>query len=242
MVTPFTYFDLVDALSQPGCAICQLLRRDSERSLDALLYEYVNDPEVRAAFRARRGLCNEHSWELSRHTGNLLGIVLLYRGVIDEVLGAFRQELPEIPPAAGHRTAGRAGGLHKQAVQALIKALQPGKKCMICETLAAAERQYLEVFSEYVTDEKILGLYRQSDGLCLPHFRQILKITGATERLALLVSIQHGIWSRLYADLQEFIDKSDYRRISEEKGAEGDSWRRAIRGTAGEEGVFGKDG
>lgn len=240
MVTPFTYFDLVDAFAQPGCAICHLLRRDAERSLDALLYEYVNDPEVRAAFRARRGLCNEHSWQLASHTGNLLGIALLYRGVIDEVLTAFRQTLPQPGPAEG-ASASWLRDLPRQAIHVLNRALQPGRKCMICESLAGAEGQYLQVLSEYVTDEKLLKAYRDSDGLCLPHFRKMLKTTQAPDRSALLVSVQFAIWSRLYADLQEFIDKSDYRRISEAKGIEGDSWRRAIRGTAGEDGVFGKD-
>lgn len=62
MVTPVTYFDLIDYFPQPGCAICNLLRRNVDRSLDALLYEYVGDPDSHRVFRQRRGLCNEHSW------------------------------------------------------------------------------------------------------------------------------------------------------------------------------------
>jgi len=65
MVTPVSYFDLIDIFSQPGCAICNLLRRNVDRSLEALLYEYVGDPDSHQTFRQRRGLCKSTAGSFS---------------------------------------------------------------------------------------------------------------------------------------------------------------------------------
>ena len=45
----------------PGCAVCRLAHRSTERSLKAFFAEFVNDPEVRARFRKSRGFCREHT-------------------------------------------------------------------------------------------------------------------------------------------------------------------------------------
>jgi len=81
-----SYYDLLDQFSESGCVVCSLLLRDAHHFLDALLYEQVNDPDIRHGFRKRRGLCNEHSWQLLTLGGNTLGIGLLYRSSLDEVL------------------------------------------------------------------------------------------------------------------------------------------------------------
>jgi hypothetical protein len=62
-----SFYDLRDALSEPGCPICRLKARAAERYLDGLLWESVNDPGVRAQVRrllsiyeASEGLCLPH--------------------------------------------------------------------------------------------------------------------------------------------------------------------------------------
>jgi hypothetical protein len=239
MVTPVTYFDLIDLFPQPGCAVCNLLRRNADRSLDALLYEYVSDPDTHRAFRQRRGLCNEHSWQLLRHSGNALGIAILYEAAVDEVLKIIEQAPLGMDPQSG---LGRMlGGAGKQNTSALADRLEPVGKCPICSQLAASEAQYIQVFCQYLGDEKLKEAYQASDGLCLPHFRQALRCVPDAERAQILMSIQTSIWKKLHVQLQEFCDKSNYRGIKEKMGEEGDSWRRAVGRLAGEEGVFGLD-
>ena len=46
-----SYFNLRDALAQPGCPICTLVERVSSRYLDSLLYERVNDVGTREDLR-----------------------------------------------------------------------------------------------------------------------------------------------------------------------------------------------
>jgi len=239
MVTPVTYFDLIDFFPQPGCAVCNLLRRNVDRSLDALLYEYVSDPDTHRAFRQRRGLCNEHSWQLLHHAGNALGIAILYEAAVDEVLKIIEQAPLGSDPQGG---LGRLlSGAGKLNTSALADRLEPVEKCLLCSQLADSEAQYIQVFCQYLGDDKLKEAYRTSDGLCLPHFRQALRYAVDTERAQMLLSIQITIWKKLHAQLREFRDKSDHRRIREKMGEEGDSWRRAVRRLAGEEGVFGLD-
>src|SRR6185369_1004968 len=92
---PFSYYDLIETFPRPGCAVCNLLLRDSERHLDSLLYEYILDIETHRHIRAARGLCNEHTWQLKKYVGGALGIAILYEAELDEVQRIVEQTLPE---------------------------------------------------------------------------------------------------------------------------------------------------
>src|SRR5947207_14324480 len=91
MVTPQGHFELMETFPGSGCAICRLVLRGVEHFLESLLYEHINDPDIQRRYRASRGLCNEHSWQLVRHKGNSLGIAILYGAVIDELLKIAEQ-------------------------------------------------------------------------------------------------------------------------------------------------------
>ena len=76
--------------------------------------------------------------------------------------------------------------------------------------------------------------YEASDGLCLPHFRDVLAQPAPGPAPALLVAAQGAIWSRLDGELEEFLRKSDYRFQKEPFGAERDSWQRAVSAVSGQ--------
>lgn len=75
------FFALVDALRQPGCALCRLVWTETRRYLDSLLYESVNDPGFRDAWRASGGFCHRHSWLLAE-SGDGLGLAILYLDLV----------------------------------------------------------------------------------------------------------------------------------------------------------------
>ncbi len=54
------YFEIQDALAEPGCALCQLALRSLRNYFDGLVYESVNDPGIRDAIRAAHGFCEVH--------------------------------------------------------------------------------------------------------------------------------------------------------------------------------------
>src|SRR5262245_17547672 len=101
MITPLAYFDLIETLPEPGCAVCNLVLRDVAHFLDLLLYERVTEPETHRAFRARRGLCNEHSSRLVQLRGGAVGAAVLYRAALNEVLAIIEQ----LPPKSTTKSA-----------------------------------------------------------------------------------------------------------------------------------------
>jgi hypothetical protein len=229
---PLSYLDLIETFPRPGCAVCNLVLRDADRFLDGLLYESVNLPETHQAFRAARGLCNTHSWQLLRYTGYSLGISILYRAVLDEVLTLLDQASDPQPGLARLWGGGAAADASK-----LADHLEPSAPCLACKVMGDAEQRYLKMLGQHL-DQPLEAAYRASDGLCLPHFRQALRQTRAPEQFRSLIALQRAIWSKLKADLEEFADKTDYRRAHEPMGAERDSWQRAVGRMAGEKGVF----
>jgi hypothetical protein len=234
MLTPFSYFDLIETFPKQGCAVCNLLLQDVDRFLEAVLYEHVTNLNVHDSFRASRGLCNEHGWRLMK-PGNVLDIAMLYESALDEVLKVLSQTSP-----MRDLKQGLARLLFPQNPNAtLVAALEPTQPCMACKMESETEIQYISILIEKMTDEKMQSAYRASVGLCLEHFKQALNHTHDIERSQLLVDIQSDIWKRLREELAEFTRKYDFHHNDEKMGAEEDSWKRAIARLGGERGVFG---
>ncbi len=228
MVTPLAYFDLVESFAKPGCAVCRLVLRDVERFLGSVMYERLAESETHLAFRKARGLCNEHSWQLTKGKGNALGIATLYEVAIMEVIKTMK-------PTRFRDNKSEHDG------PTLADRLQPTGPCIACQLLADSEKDYVAELSRKIADPQLQDAYRASEGLCLPHFRQVLHKTRNRHHLEQLVEIQGAIWERLRADLHEFIDKNRHERMHEAMGPEGNSWLRAIEQLSGAKGVFGTE-
>ena len=75
------FFRLLDAARQPGCPLCRMIRADTRRRLESILYESVNDVGVRDRWRAARGYCHRHAWILAEFQ-DALGTAILYEDVV----------------------------------------------------------------------------------------------------------------------------------------------------------------
>ena len=230
---PLAYHELNDMFAEPGCAICNLLKRGVEHSISTLLYEFTLDLDVNKAFREGRGLCNEHGNQLLDHKGSSLSIAILYQAIVNDLLKVVEQ--PSGDPAS-QPMLGRL--LKPDADNSLAARLGPSRSCLVCDILIEAEERYVHALSEHIGDETLRRKYEQSEGLCLSHFRQVLRRMRNPANGQLLVTIQKTIWAKLKAELDEFIAKNDYQR-TDPMGIEGDSWSRAARRIAGEKGIFG---
>ncbi len=220
MVTPFSYYDLLEMFARPGCGVCHLLLRDADQHLDSILYEYVVDVDTNQAFRRSRGLCNEHGWQMLNYFGGKLGAAILFHASVDEVLKILNQQ------------AGVRNRIFSRKSGGLAEKLLPSAGCMICQLQNRNEKTYLEVFVQYLGDEKLQAAYRQSDGLCLPHFRQALALNPPDADT--LIHIQRDLWTQTRADLVDFIENSVLL-----EGDDKERWQRAVRQLCGEKGVFG---
>ena len=232
---PPSYFDLIEAFEKPGCAICRLLHADADRFLDTLLYEFVVDPDIQNAFRASRGLCNTHGWQLSQQRGGNVGIAVLYQGALDEVLVTLTQS----PQKKGSSQMMRLLGMQADAEGTLLAdRLAPDGRCMCCAALDAAEKRYIHTLANSLDDTRVKHAYANSGGLCLPHVR---KLMPEAQDVQFIVQTQAAIWKGLIEALELFRDKIDPRNTLGEMGAEGNSWLRAFEAIGGASGVFGTD-
>ncbi len=215
--------------------MCTLLRRDIDRHIDGLVYGFMDTEEMRAAFRASRGLCSEHAWLLRQNKfGNVLGIAKLYAATLDEVLSILDDPPPTAPPSRLERFFG------SETVESkLADALEPVGRCMVCEQADEREAEYLRIFGQSMKDARFMTAFAASDGLCLPHMRQLLRRLRDPADSTRLVEIQREIWTRLKDEVESFAAKQNYERIDELSADEGDSWARAIARMGGERGVFG---
>jgi hypothetical protein len=221
------YLDILQALGQSGCAFCRLLEASANRYLDAVLWEMVNDPELRAELNAARGYCPDHGWLLAR-TGAALGVAILSKDVIRTLLDVLAANPLESPPRVARR------GEPSRVTAKVVAALEPQRPCPVCQHQRDRERELAVTLLAYLDEpEAMAQAYQASNGLCLPHFRQVLSQASSVKEARALIRAQEAVWQRLHGELGEFIRKSDVRFRGEGFGPESDSWRRALEALGG---------
>jgi hypothetical protein len=180
------YFDVLEALAEPGCPVCRLGLTSVARYLDALSYESVNDPGVREQLRGARGFCNLHAWQFA-DLRNGLGAAIIYHDVLGALLRQVDEELARVrgrvlPPlerlVAGHGNA-----------WALPGRLLPHRLCPACRVLAEAHERHLGALVAHLGDDELRAAYLGADGLCLPHLAMVAPRLGEPQDVALLVDV-----------------------------------------------------
>ena len=91
-----SYHALVEALDGDGCPFCTLLVSALERYFATVLYEQVNDIDLRATLRASQGFCAAHG-EMLRQARSALGSAIIHR----DLLNTLARSLEGTSPPAG---------------------------------------------------------------------------------------------------------------------------------------------
>ncbi len=227
---PMNFHRLIETFPASGCVVCNLVQQDVNRFLDSHLYEYVNTPETHADIRASRGLCATHSGHLVEFGASVLGITILHAAVMDELLKTATE--PNRATAAFGRLRGSNGS-------SMANRLEPTDQCMACAALERAESQHTTTIAEFINDPTLNDAYAASAGLCLPHFRQVIRTAPDTTRTDLLTNLQIPKWRALKDELNLLVKKYDANHNDEAVGDEADSWRRALIMVSGNRDVFG---
>jgi hypothetical protein len=223
-----SFYDLRDALAEPGCAVCHLTRRASEEFVDSLLWESVNDPDARDRIREARGFCPSHAWALAGESASLGSVIIshdLLKNVLRILEAAKFQERRwlSLRSLRGNRESLSA----KEAAAAttrLVTELTPQAQCPVCAHVQEMEDIYLSNLVEhFLGPDGLMAAYEASEGLCLPHFRGAMSRADNKALFEVLIEAQRRIWEKLADQLEEIIRKSDYRfrdeAIGQERGA-----------------------
>jgi hypothetical protein len=184
----------------------------------------AGDPEIRCRVADALGFCHRHAWQMRALDGSALGLAFLNR----DALAQWQRQLEQARQPRGRGVLGRVRKLAARANRAKAK-------CLACERENEIVQRDLQVLVESLAEEDFRVKFRDSAGLCRPHFAQACEAASRVETLAALIEMQVEINARLLAELDEFIRKNDYRFMAEGFGAEGDSWIRVLERLAGAE-------
>lgn len=209
--------DLQDALKQQGCALCRISYGAVARQLELVLYDQINEAEVRQQVRDGLGYCNRHAWQMREMRGSALGLTFLYRD-------ALLQLEEQINAATKSKGRGRFDILRAQ----IARAISPRAECFACRQQREIEGRYLSSFLHLLADSLFVERFAASDGLCRVHLQRAVEGASNSAALETFLSAQHGIHRRVLAEMNEFIRKNDYRFAGEGFGREGDAWIRAM--------------
>ena len=235
------YFQLLDACKQPGCPVCTRLEQGATRSLDALMYEQVNDPITRQRLVESHGFCNWHAWILPGIHNSALGVALIYRHLLQETLDRLQAARRDAHPRTRRRRVWeRLTGSRRDPIQML--AWRDRKtRCPMCGFARHAERDDLTTILEYIGEPGFAEAFSRSSGLCLPHVYLAMTIGRDHPHLRTLLAVQEARWKDLVWELEEFARKFDYRYADEAKGRETSSWHRVLEVFTGRSALFGPE-
>lgn len=219
-----TYHRLLEALREPGCPVCSLRHAAVHRYLDSILYESVNDVELRNTLLRSRGFCREHAWELVG-LGDSLGMAIIYKDQVAQALENMRH--------AGGRSDGKRGfGGRATAAggpAALVRRRRtPEAPCPACRVADEATTRYLSALVQHIDGPEIRPAIERSSFLCLPDVMHALEISRSPDQTRAILEITQAKLAHLHEELAELIRTRDYRFAHEPKGEEQTSWFRAV--------------
>lgn len=228
--TPSMVYDVIEACAKPGCPLCRVAERWGGRFMAAILYEEVTDPHTRGRLKQSFGFCRDHAWQAADVGGTLLGMSIIYRGLLGQIDKALVQAAPG-PQKGWWQKLGPKASDDDTAPPGLSAAAP----CPACVYLREMEATALLAIADALPGNERLaaGLNQPNGGLCLPHLRRGLVLARNQEAFTFLQSTTHEKLAALQAEMDEFIRKYDHRFRREEWGDEADSWQRAIRWIAG---------
>ena len=216
------YHDLMADLRKPGCPCCHGGHRAAWKYLDGLLWEFVNDPGVRAGLRAARGFCREHSrmaLAVASEQSAAGGIAIVY----EDLLGRA-----EHTAAQAARSAWRGGPRSRR--RSARDALAPMAGCPACETADRVADNYLRILARSEPESPpAVALHHSGRGLCFPHLATGLASARSEQQAERLLEIFGQGTDELRRELREFVRKQDYRFRDEGlTTGEASAWKRAV--------------
>jgi hypothetical protein len=224
MVDLFAY-DVVEALSQPGCPLCRALDEFEQADMATFLREAHRDVGTRQRFFASRGFCRRHArllHRLTRERESIAPVARIYADLVERDLELFD---------------GLETELAKGRTRDFERRFRRASPCPACESAEAALQRKTSFLVDALEAEAIRAGYRASDGLCYQHLDTAarLALVERPETATFLLADWRARLERLAHELGEYDRKRDHRYAHEPKGPEQHSWITAIRRYSGNE-------
>lgn len=209
-------------LAARGCPMCRAGGQSGRRYLDALLFESVTDPGIRAELESSLGFCDRHHRQMLTFPGERLGVAIIEQALLKEALRRLGSS-----PGPSRRSGWRAR-LGSGAADA-----SPLDPCPACRQEADASDRTMSVLLQHLAGDLDQPL-REAGGLCWPHLTRALARCADATTYAALVEVHEAAWGQVVSDLGEFIRKRDHRfRHETVSDAEADAIEQAMDALGG---------
>lgn len=227
------HLDWIEVLQTPGCALCLIAQRKSQRYVETLLNEAVADVGQRDTWRAARGLCHWHAWMATETLHSAGSLAILYADVLRHDLGRLVTLTAAAPATRRWRTRHSLA----QRLRDWLCAWRQQQSCPVCDLWLEQERLYLGVLLDDWRQPELAQAFEASSGLCWQHTLRLIEQGMQHVHLQAVLAAQQAHLQTLQDELQEFIRKLDYRLARQPYGREADAWRRAVELYVGVRGV-----
>ena len=185
MVGPALY----DYMHDDQCPICEHMVARTKLSMEHLLYEGVNNLEIRKSLYDSKGFCSRHSHMLAE-MGDPLAHAIIYYSLIDQAVKAIEANK-----------------------NAAAKAYQNHKTCMFCTNEKTSEEIYILAFVQAYEEKSFADQYRIGGRLCIPHLAGVLGYKKGAAPM--IVADTLNKYKTVQGHLSEIMRKNDYQYIHE---------------------------
>ncbi|MBO5137226.1 MAG: hypothetical protein J6B81_01830 [Spirochaetaceae bacterium] len=147
------YFALQKACEKDGCPVCRIIDERINRYIDGMLFEHISDRTFRAQYREAGGFCSVHSKTLLNYRDGL-AVAILGQGTLEEYILDFKKK----------------------------KMRRYKLPCPACAERLRIEQEFLSFLAEgsddKSSDEELKKFFCLSEGLCVPHYAQLVSLKG----------------------------------------------------------------
>jgi hypothetical protein len=181
---------LLEAMAEPGCALCRCVWQDDVRSQTWYVNEGAVDNKTLVRVRRALGFCGWHAVTLAMLEGQAyvwshLGSALLHDDIMQQrVLPGLRDS------AHAHANGARQRGPGPLTRLRLQRLLHPGEGCPACVDRSRAEPGQIATFADaLVAHAAFRTSYGESAGLCLPHLLAVVRHLRASKASGMVVGL-----------------------------------------------------
>lgn len=189
--TPF--FNLIDAVNSGECPVCYRVSLRVRQFFESLLYQNVNNLELRAELRVNGGFCHAHSHELGTYNDGLAVVVMHLELLEASERNHGRISTPRLRPRRG---------LFKRGGREPAPA-----GCPVCRVAEEQAANTTSLVQQYGEDTEFVTAYHQSAGLCLPHYERYLNRNRKPSQD--VINHQRQRLAELIARTRSFIDSEN---------------------------------
>lgn len=209
---------LMDAFhADDECPFCFIERNVEQDLLDFVLgsgSSYM-ESDVREQ-TDKAGFCKEHFKKMFDY-GNTLGNGWILKTHYIEMNKELKKQIKMFSPSKASLFGRKKSGEESNSISSWVK--ERDKSCYICRRFKDTYERYLDTFFfMYKKDDELKNLLKQSKGLCLHHFGDIMEMSEKQlndrqkdEFYPLLFDVMEKSMERVGEDVAWLVEKFDYR-------------------------------